>query len=170
MMTGWKRLCFKDSGTTSSSVARGGRGGVRAPHWLVKYAKSHVFCAFEADFMWKMENSPPHSKTAPLKRQNWTKYQSQFWWRPFIYFFFFGDHLILGGKNLWISELSETFRLNYRTIRPKLIQDQWKFESRSLAHFSLFQNSPPPPFPNPGYAPDYFITVDSGCYLASSIA
>ena len=41
-----------------SSVARGGRGG------------------------WKMENSPPHLKTAPLKRlnlRNWTKYQSQFW-------------------------------------------------------------------------------------------
>ena len=70
----------------------------------------------------------------------------------FFFFFFFGDHLILGGKNLWISELSESFRLNFRTNRLKLIQDQWKFESRSLAHFSLFQNSPPP-FPNPGYAP-----------------
>ena len=35
-----------------SSVARGGAGGARAPpHWLVKYAKTHVFCAFEADFL-----------------------------------------------------------------------------------------------------------------------
>ena len=35
----------------TSSVARGGGGGLEPPHWLVKYAKSHVFCAFEADFL-----------------------------------------------------------------------------------------------------------------------
>ena len=35
-----------------SSVARGGGGGGSSPpHWLVKYAKKHVFCAFEADFL-----------------------------------------------------------------------------------------------------------------------
>ena len=35
----------------SSSVARGGgRGGLEPPHWPMKYAKSHVFGAFEADF------------------------------------------------------------------------------------------------------------------------
>ena len=33
----------------NSSVARGG-GGLEPPHWLVKYAKSHVLGAFEADF------------------------------------------------------------------------------------------------------------------------
>ena len=60
-----------------------------------------------------------------------------------FFFFFFGDHLILGGKNLWISDVSETFRLKFRTNRLKLIQGQWKFESTSYAHFSLFQNSPP---------------------------
>ena len=59
------------------------------------------------------------------------------------FFFFFGDHLILGGKKLWISEVSEKFRLNFRANRVKLIQEQWKFGSRSFAHFSLFQNSPP---------------------------
>ena len=32
-----------------SSVARGG-GGARAPHWPVKYPKSHVFGPFETDF------------------------------------------------------------------------------------------------------------------------
>ena len=58
-------------------------------------------------------------------------------------FFFFGDHLIVGGKNVWISDVSETFRLKFRTNRLKLIQGQWKFESTSYAHFSLFQNSPP---------------------------
>ena len=35
----------------ASSVARGEAGGLEPPHWLVKYAKSHVFCAFEADFL-----------------------------------------------------------------------------------------------------------------------
>ena len=106
-----------------------------------------------------MENSPPHSKTAPLKRlnlRNWTKNPSNFgrkisdFGRKFtlnfgedLFFFFFGDHLILGGKKLSVSELSEIFRLNFRTNRLKLLLDQWKFQSRSFAHFSLFQNSPP---------------------------
>ena len=71
----------------------------------------------------------------------------------FFFFFFFGDQLLLGGKNRWISDHSETFRLKFQTNPLKLIQGQWKFESRSFAHFSLFQNSPPP-FPNPGYAPE----------------
>ena len=74
---------------TPSNVARGGGGGLQPLNWLVKYAKSHVFWAFEADFLRKMENSPPpHLKTAPLKRlnlRNWTKNQSQFWWRPFFF-------------------------------------------------------------------------------------
>ena len=66
------------------------------------------------------------------------------------FFFFFGDHLFLGWKNVWISELSEKFRLNFWTNRVILIQKQWKFGSRSFALFSLFQKRP---FPNPGYAP-----------------
>ena len=162
------RLLSKLEQLKGSSVARGG---------LVKYAKSHVFCAFEADFLWKMENSPPHTKRALPQtfelakldeKSLWIlaktffffwrspnfgrkkslnfgfrpKNHSGFWRRPF-FFFFFGGHLILGGKNLWISELFETFRLKFRTNRLKLIQGQWKFESRSFAHFSLFQNSPP---------------------------
>ena len=56
-------------------------------------------------------------------------------------FFFF---LIVGGKNVWIFELSEKFRLNFRANRVKLIQEQWKFGSRLFALFSLFQKSPPP--------------------------
>ena len=35
--------------STIGSVARGA-GGLEPPHWLVKYAKSHVFGAFKADF------------------------------------------------------------------------------------------------------------------------
>ena len=129
-----------------SSVARGGGagGGSSPPHWLVKYAKTHVFCAFEADFLWKMENSPPPYEKSPpsnvwtceIGRKIALKFGEDL-------FFFFGDHLILGGKNVWTSDLSETFRLKFRTNRLKLIQGQWKFESTSFAHFSLFQNSPP---------------------------
>ena len=37
-------------GVATSSVARGERGGARAPHCLVKYAYTHVLDAFEADF------------------------------------------------------------------------------------------------------------------------
>ena len=37
--------------------------------------------------------------------------------------FFFGDHLFLGWKNVWISELSEKFRLHFRTNRVILIQE-----------------------------------------------
>ena len=118
---------------SSSSVARGGSS---LPHWLVKYAKLHVFGGFEADFWWKIENSPPHRKTAPLKRLNfrvWPKNQSKFWWRPFFFlettwfwientlslnfgedrFFFFGDHLILGGKNVCIPEFGQKISLNF---------------------------------------------------------
>ena len=60
--------------------------------------------------------------------------------------FIFGDHLILGGKNVWNSELSEKCRLDFQRNRVTLIQEQWKFGSRSYALFSLFQNSPPPLF------------------------
>ena len=95
-------------------------------------------------FFWK---SPDFGQKKALNFGFRPKNHSEFWRRPFFFFFFFffffGDHLILGGKKLWISELSETFRLKFRTNRLKLIQDQWKFESRSFAHFSLFQNSPP---------------------------
>ena len=89
-------------------------------------------------FFWR---SPSFGRKKALNFGFRPKNHSECWRRPF---FFFGDHLILGGKKLWISELSETFRLKFRTNRLKLIQDQWKFESRSFAHFSLFQNSPPP--------------------------
>ena len=113
----------------SSSVARGG-GGARASHWLVKYAKSHHFGGFEAEFLRKIENSPPYWKTAPPQTFGfpiWAEKSASisaktfFFWRPLDFGrkkplnfrfrpknqpqfrrrpFFFGDHLILGGKNL----------------------------------------------------------------------
>ena len=97
-----------------------------------------LFFFFFFFFFWR---SPNFGRKKRLNFGFRPKKHSEFWRRPF-FFFFFGDHLILGGKNLWISEVSETFRLKFRTNRLKLIQGQWKFESTSYAHFSLFQNSP----------------------------
>ena len=91
-------------------------------------------------FFWR---SPNFGRKKRLNFGFGPKNHSEFWRRPFFFCFFFGDHLISGGKNVWISDLSETFRLKFRTNCLKLIQGQWKFESRSFAHFSLFQNSPP---------------------------
>ena len=37
--------------TLKQERSQGGAGGARAPHWLVKYAKSHHFGGFEVDFL-----------------------------------------------------------------------------------------------------------------------
>ena len=50
-----------------------------------------------------------------LKRSNFRfrpKNHSQFRWRPF-FFFFFGDHLNLGGKNVRISDFGRKITLNF---------------------------------------------------------
>ena len=44
-------LCKLRRYVLHSSVARGGGGGSSPRHWLVKYAKSHLFGGFEADFL-----------------------------------------------------------------------------------------------------------------------
>ena len=111
-----------------------------------------------------MKIVPPIRKQPPIKRlslRNRTKYQSQFWRRPFFFFFF-------GGKNLRISEIGRKITLNFgedlffffgdhvilggnsfefpsfpRHFSSSFGQTVGQFESRSFAHFSLFQNSPP---------------------------
>ena len=75
-----------------SSVARGGG--------RVKYSKSHVFNAFEADFLWKIENSPPHKKTAPPETFEFPNLAEKSDSISAKTFFFFRDHPFLGGKNL----------------------------------------------------------------------
>ena len=51
---------------------------------------------------------PPHQ---PKPNDFGRKNHSEFRWRPF--FFFFGDHLILGGKNVWISDFGRKITLNF---------------------------------------------------------
>ena len=76
---------------------------------------------------WKI--APPIRKQPPLKRlnlRNWTKYQSQFWWRPFFFFFF------------WRSpNFGRKKPLNFR-IRPKNHSEFW----RRPFFFFLFWRSP----------------------------
>ena len=89
-------------------------------------------------FFWR---SPTFGWKKRLNFRFRPKNLSEFWRRPFFFFLWRSPNF--GRKKLWISDLSETFHLKFWTNRVKLIQGQWKFESRSFAHFSLFQNSPP---------------------------
>ena len=158
-----------------SSVARGGGGGGSSPPiGLWSMHNRMFFVLLRPIFCGKWKIAPPIRKEPPLIRlnlRNWKKNRPEFWRRPFFFleitqfwaektfefwisaekslwilaktfFFFFWR----SRKKLSISDLSETFHLKFRTNRLKLIQGQWKFESRSFAHFSLFQNSPPPLF------------------------
>ena len=70
-----------------------GGGGARAPpHWPFKYAKSHVFGAFEAGFWWKNENSPPKGIWVP---KLWSSCRD------------------LASKTVWTSEFGRKIRLNF---------------------------------------------------------
>ena len=130
---------------TVSSVARGG-GGARAPPIGLWSMQNRTFLVLlRPIFCEKLKTAPPKENSTP-----WNVWISDFgrkislnFGEDLFFFFFFGDHLILGGKNVWISELSEKFCLKFRANRVKLIQEQWKFGSRSFALFSLFQKSPP---------------------------
>ena len=78
--------CYFFTVVSISSVARGGREVLEPSHWLVKYAKSHVFCAFEADFLRKKENSPPPPfKNSPPQTSEFAKLDE----KPWSFFFFF---------------------------------------------------------------------------------
>ena len=88
-------------------------------NWLVKFAKSHAFCAFEANFMWKMENSPPHSKTAPPPFENSTP------------------------SNVWICEIGRNSSLNFGEDLYFFLEITWfwaekTFEFRISAEKSLW--------------------------------
>ena len=140
-----------------SSVTRGGGGGAgrgsSLPHWLVKYAKSHVFGAFEADFLWKIENRSPHRKTAPPQRFEFLNLAKKsvsisvktfflettwFWAKKTFEFLSFPRKFVsIFGQTVW-----NLFKNNENSDQGRL-------------HFShFFKIAPPPtPFPNPGYAP-----------------
>ena len=64
--------------------------------------------------------------------------------------FFFLRPPVFGRKKRLNFPFFEKFRLNFRTNRVKLIQEQ----CQGRLHFSHSFKKAPPPFPNPGYAPD----------------
>ena len=86
--------------------------------------------------MWKMENSPPPPfENSPPQTSEFAKLDEisdSILVKTFFFFFFFylGDHLILGGKNLWISEFG-------RKITPNFGEDLFFF-----FFFSFFWRSP----------------------------
>ena len=142
-----------------SSVARGA-GRVRAPPIGLWSMQNRTFLVLlRPIFGEKLKTAPPTGNWVP---KLWSTCRDSVWksvgvsdfgrksslniGEDLFFFFFFGDHLFLGGKNVRITELSEKFRLNFRTNRVILIEEEWKFGSRSFALFSLFQKSPPPPF------------------------
>ena len=150
-----------------SSVAG---GGLEPPHWPEKYAKSHIFSGFEADFCSKNKNSPPQRDLGAevVKELPWfgRKNRSNLWFRPknlsqfrWRLFFFFEDHLFLGRKTVWISNFGRKIRLNFGEdlffleITCLWAEKPPQSDSRAMkmwvkvAYSCLnLQKKPPPPF------------------------
>ena len=97
-------------------------------------------------FLWR---PPVFERKQRLNFRLWPKNQSQFLWRPFFLACFWAE------KNVWISDFGPKISLNFGEdlffffygdhlflggFREILLQEQWKFGSRSFALFSLFQN------------------------------
>ena len=106
--------------------------------------KRMYFVLLRPIFCEKWKIAPPIRKEPPLRRLNLRNLGEKSLWilaKTFFFFFFwrspnFGRKKPLNFRAF--RDISETL-----TNRLKLIQGQWKFESTSYAHFSLFQNSPP---------------------------
>ena len=107
--------------TTISRVARGAEGGCSPPHWQEKYAKYHVFSAFEAGFCSKNENSPPQWDWGAEVLKDLRLFGPEMWsfsgshptlvrktdLSKDLFLVLFEDHLISSGKT--VSILVETF-------------------------------------------------------------
>ena len=146
-----------------------GEGGGRArapPHWFVKYSKSHVFGAFEADFWWKIKNSPPKEiGCRSCEVDVVMRYKKAFEFRSLAekpvsisaktFFLFF-----LEITCFWAEKTFEfpSFPRNSVSIFG---QTEWywlktkKNSGQGRLYFSHSFKKAPPPFPNPGYAPGY---------------
>ena len=142
-----------------SSVARGGGGARGPPHWLVKYAKLHVFGAFEADFWWKIENSPPPKGNWVPKL--WSTCRDSAWKCVRISDFGRKISFNFGEDRPPVFGLKK--RLNFRAFReiPSQFSDKpcdsdsraMKIRVNVVCTF-LALSKKPPPFPNPGNAPE----------------
>ena len=167
---GSTRWVTKCSILGSSSIARGARA---PPHWPEKYAKSHVFSAFEADFCSKNENSLKGFGDEVVKELPWfgrknrlnfrfrPKNPSLFRWRPFFLFLF------LEITCFWAEK---PFQFPISAEKSVSILD-YPFESDSkamkirvqVAYSCLTLSKKPPSFPSPGYAPAWAKRKRSDC-------
>ena len=124
---------------------------LKFPHWPEKHAKLHVFGAFEADFCSIIENSPPPEgiwwgsceEVAVIRAEEPIEFpiSAEKSVSISVKTFFFWDHLFSNGKSVSISDFGRKIRLNFGSV------------------VSLFQKKPPP-FPNPGYAPDLWCVIE----------
>ena len=100
------QLWMKNVGIPCSGGFRGGDGGDASPPTSLKVT---IFAEKSASVS---NNSDPFRDASPptdLNVTNPAKNHSQFWWTPF----FFGDHLILGEKNVWSSDFGRKITLNF---------------------------------------------------------
>ena len=79
-------------------------------------------------FFWR---PPEFGRKKRLNFRFRPKNHSQFWWRPF--FLFFGDHLNLGEKNVWMSDFGRKIILNFG-------------EDIRIFEVLCFKSPPPPKF------------------------
>ena len=103
--------------------SQGGGGAWAPPPWPEKYAKSHVFGAFEADFCLKNQNSPPPKGfgcrscegVAVIRPEEPCEFpiSAEKFVSISLKTSFFGDHLFLGGKTVRISDFGRKSRLNF---------------------------------------------------------
>ena len=105
-----------------------------------------------------MENSPPIRKEPPLKRlnmRNWKKNRPEFWRRPFFLeiTWFLAEKTFEFPRN-FVSNFGQTvwnwFKVNENSSQGRL----------HTPH--CFKIAPPPPFPNPGYAPARYRFLKDG--------
>ena len=137
------------------------------PHWSEKYAKYHVFSAFDADFCSKNENNPQMG----LAIRSCEGFAAH-WYRK-VEFFSSGPHLKLVRKTDWIW-VKTFFFGNHPLSAGKTVQFWWRpfFWSPDFAEkppqsdsrlikiliksiYCCFQlpKKPPPPLRIPAYAP-----------------
>ena len=93
-------------------------------------------------FSEKLKIAPPIGRQLPLKRLDFRvgpNNQSQNRWRPF-FFFFFGDHLILGEKKLWIWDFGRKFSLKIGEDLFFFLETTW-FWAEKTFEFPRFQRN-----------------------------
>ena len=111
-----------------------GMGAGGSTHRPEKYAKSHVFLCFSSRFLLqKWKQPPPKGIWEPKLWRSWRNSAGGTVW--FCNF----------GRKIRLNFGEDLFFVDHLFFGGKLIQEQWKFASRSLTVVSTLQKSPSPP-------------------------